>query len=166
MSVLEEIPPSQKLKAIDLKTMSTGVTNIKYNSIQVKYGERRAALTCPISHYSKAALEALEKKTKFTIFSQLDLLLKRAKANNAQWKKKSEQQRRKEKIKEKRRLGNQKKRRRRNQEEPRRTEEKRKNPRRQHRKGGKEKQRNLPGQGSFEQEEIEEQGDEEAQANA
>ena len=50
------------------------------------------------------------------------------------------------------------------------TEEKRKNPRRQHRKGGKEKQRNLPGQGSFEQEEIEEriqeQGDEVAQANA
>lgn len=69
--MLEENPPSQKLKAIDLKSMSTGVTNIKYNSIQVKYGERRAALTCPISHYSKAALEALEKKTKFTIFFKI-----------------------------------------------------------------------------------------------
>ena len=50
-----------------------------------------------------------------------------------------------------------------------RLKEKKKNPKRQHRKGGKEKQ-TLPGQGSFEQEEIEEhiqkQEDEAVQADA
>ena len=39
---------------------------------------------------------------------------------------------------------------------PRPKEEKKKNPKRLHRKGGMKKQKNLPGQGSFEQEESEE----------
>ena len=53
---------------------------------------------------------------------------------------------------------------------PRPKEEEKKNPKRQHQKGGKEKQKDLPGQGSFEQEEseehVEKQEDEAVQAGA